>query len=363
MKYIKFDEALLAKTLEDIKEKLTGIQSMTTMANVTISTACEGDKATLIFTETAYNKIQALVETCTTEVGWHCVVTRSNKTANMFTVKDVVVYPQTVTGVTVQTDDLGYANWAMELPDAVFNSMRMQGHSHVNMNTNPSGVDTTYQNDLLAQVKDFYAFSIHNKAGNMWCAIYDVENNIMYESTDIIVITPKTGAKVWADEAIEKHVHKPVAVTAPAQSNKDYFGVRAIKSDIDETQSIEEKDAAVGAFLLKHGRNPYGMEWNVVRNCWGFPNTNDCAEYGLTLDDPEVFSTSGYNRFGGSRIGARKINNDTYNQIVSEISKESKKDTRLNKATQTTGKPGKTVKGKPGRPTNKSLADRRKAGK
>lgn len=142
-------------------------------------------KAQVVFTPKAYIKMLMLLKHYDSEVAWHGTVNRKDDLT--FVITDIVVYPQTVTGSTVNTDQEEYQKWLMSLDDEYFNSMRMQGHSHVNMGTTPSGVDTNHQSQILAQLKnnEYYVFMIFNKRLDHTVKIYDYANNVMYEDKDI----------------------------------------------------------------------------------------------------------------------------------------------------------------------------------
>lgn len=144
-------------------------------------------KAQVIFKPVAYIKMCSLLKHFDSEVAWHGTVKREGE--DKFVITDIVVYPQEVTGATVNTDQEEYQKWMMSLDEDYFNSMRMQGHSHVNMSTTPSSVDTTHQQQILAQLKgnDYYVFMIFNKRLEHTIKIYDYANNVMYEDKDVIV--------------------------------------------------------------------------------------------------------------------------------------------------------------------------------
>jgi len=125
----------------------------------------EGNSSVTVWiTPEAYNKMYALVTEFEDEVAWHGTVTRDGK--NEFTIEDVLIYPQEVTGSTVITDQKAYAEWLYEFDSETFNKIRMQGHSHVNMGVTPSGVDNTHRQGILDQLEEgmFYIFMIWNKA-------------------------------------------------------------------------------------------------------------------------------------------------------------------------------------------------------
>lgn len=146
-------------------------------------------KAKVVLEPTAFSKICLLMYNTDKEIGWHGLITRDEADPNLFHVEDVILYPQTVTSVTVQTDDAKYSNWVVELPNEQFDKLRFHGHSHVNMGVTPSGTDLTYYSSLIRQFKDgFYVFMIINKKMEIFCQVYDFDNNSMYETDEVEVV-------------------------------------------------------------------------------------------------------------------------------------------------------------------------------
>ena len=147
-------------------------------------------KARLNFTYTAWQKMQALISEFDKEVAWHGVAYRSeDPEKDEYTITDILVYPQEVTGATVTTDQIKYQTWLMDHEDDIFNNIRMQGHSHVNMAVSPSGVDTSLYDRILNQLDDtmFYIFLIWNKRNEKTVKIYDLAKNILFETGDVDV--------------------------------------------------------------------------------------------------------------------------------------------------------------------------------
>ena len=144
------------------------------------------DKSAVVWlTQEAYRKILALVLGFNSEVGWHGIASRSGD--NEFTIEDIIVYPQEVTGSTVNTDQELYTDWLYSLDDETFNKVRMQGHSHVNMGVSPSGVDNTHRQQIIEQLDSgmFYIFMIWNKSLSIHTLIYDMQHNVLYEDKDV----------------------------------------------------------------------------------------------------------------------------------------------------------------------------------
>lgn len=189
---------------------------------------------------TAWCKMMTLVQKTNTEIAWHMIVEKSNKTTYFIT--DVLVYPQTVTGSTVNTDDTKYALWVNALPDKEFNNLRGQGHSHVNMPTSPSGVDTGYYNDLLSTMtKGFYLFMILNKKEDMFIQLVDLDANLIYDSTDIVF---EVASKQWAQNKWYTEAMKQISEPKPAWKNTKTTGMhRAYQGSFyDGVYSKEEED-------------------------------------------------------------------------------------------------------------------------
>ncbi len=141
----------------------------------------------VMFTPMAYVKMLALLRHFDSEVAWHGTVDR--KADDLFVITDIIVYPQEVSGATVNTDQEEYQKWLMNLDDDFFNAMRMQGHSHVSFGTTPSTVDLTHQEQILKQLNgtSFYIFMIWNKKLEHNIKVFDYATNTLYENKDVVV--------------------------------------------------------------------------------------------------------------------------------------------------------------------------------
>ena len=209
------------------------------------------EKTKLLILPEAWTKMIALINECDKEIAWHGIV---EKQRTAYVIKDILVFPQTVTGCTVTSDETEYSLWLAAQPDQVFNSIRFHGHSHVNMGTSPSGTDTTYQEDILKNLKDFYIFAIFNKRGDHWCAIYDVEDNIAYDNTDIELLTPNTGNTEWAKEMIKQHVKTTEPVKPKATKKNKKSITDSIMRNLDED---EDEDGYVYGNYYGYGMGNY----------------------------------------------------------------------------------------------------------
>lgn len=173
------------------------------------------EKAILYFTETAWMKMQYLIAVFGSECAWHGVVERHAEDKSEFIVKDILVYPQQVTGTTVTTDQTEYEDWMNALDDDTFNALKFHGHSHVNMGVTPSSVDNEHQRGIVSQLNDsqFYIFGIFNKSGNRWLKIFDMKRNIAFEKDDIEVKILMDGSRCFdlMEDADKKITTKTVS--------------------------------------------------------------------------------------------------------------------------------------------------------
>ena len=184
--------------------------------------------ATLHISEVAWAKMRMLVMECNKEVGWHGVAYRGDdESADEYYITDILLYPQEVTGATVNTDQEVYQDWLYDQPDEVFDNLRMQGHSHVNMSVTPSVTDEKLYESLLGQLDDsaFYIFMILNKRDDMTVLIYDMAKNVLFETNDVDVEIDDGGLGMKElfdsmDELVKEAKPAPVKYTSVINAGK-----------------------------------------------------------------------------------------------------------------------------------------------
>ena len=217
-KMIKIGPECLEEVRKEFEESLKNLKLSDGKISFTKTLGTIQSRADLNFTDIAWQKMQALVREFDKEVAWHGIAFRDeDPDKNAYTITDIIVYPQEVTGATVTTDQTKYQTWLMDHDDDVFNNIRMQGHSHVNMSVSPSGVDTSLYDRILNQLDDtmFYIFLIWNKKGEKTVKIYDLAKNILFETSDVDVHILGNGfdMNAFLTDAREKVQTKPVTVT------------------------------------------------------------------------------------------------------------------------------------------------------
>lgn len=190
-KIIKLTPEYIDEVRRDFENALKGIKLSDGKIYFSKTFGGINRKATVYFTYEAWAKMQALIREFDKEVAWHGVAYRGDDPdKDEYIVSDIMVYPQEVTGATVTTDQVKYQMWLYsEENDEVFDDIRMQGHSHVNMGTTPSAVDTSLYERILDQMDDsaFYIFLIYNKRGEKTYKIYDMDKNVLFETSDVTV--------------------------------------------------------------------------------------------------------------------------------------------------------------------------------
>ena len=224
MKHISMTEELLNEQMKKVESALksTNFTAATSVAIDWNEELKPEEKPTIIFTDKTIKMVRALVDECEKEIAWNGTVTWDQE-SNTYTVDNIIMFPQIVTGTSVDVDETKYAMWLSTLSDDTFNRLRFHGHSHVRMPVNPSGVDTSYQKDMLAQISDFYIYMIFNKNGAMYACIYNIIENRFYDVSDINLDIEINEENMAAKQLIEKYVEEKKYT--PATYAKQGMGV------------------------------------------------------------------------------------------------------------------------------------------
>lgn len=243
---IRITDAFRKKVIHEFSTELNNISIADGKINFIKSFCSTERKAVVCFTELAWLKMQSLIMMFDKEVAWHGIAKRgTDESKDEYYITDIMVYPQTVTGATVNTDQEKYQTWLMMHDDDVFNNIRMQGHSHVNMGTSPSSVDTTHQEQIIAQLEDdmFYIFMIWNKRNEKTIKIYDMKKNVLFDSSDITITVQdnEMGIQLFLDEA-KRLVQDKNTISSVLTAN--YAGSTDIHSNnkkLDQKENIAKQ--------------------------------------------------------------------------------------------------------------------------
>ena len=248
-KPIKMTQEYLDECRRDFEKALALTKMADGKLNFTKTFTLGDRKAVVYFTAEAWAKMVMLIKEFDKEVAWHGIAKRADDEAkDEYIISDIVVYPQEVTGSTVEMDTEQYAVWLMENDeDERFSHIHMQGHSHVNMAPNPSSVDLTHQEEILNMLDDddFYIFMIWNKSFASNTKVYDMKKNVLFENAD--VTDKMIGAAEDLDEFVKnaKDMVKSKTYapsTYPRTPVTPYNPLSSAKKDEDKKQSKDAKD-------------------------------------------------------------------------------------------------------------------------
>lgn len=226
MRPIRVTEDLIEKWVQEFKDQLkqTNMFEGNFKFEKSLKYEDNGTKAKVIFTQPAYMKMLSLVYAYDGEVGWHGFVEKTGE--HEYRVFDIIVYPQTVTGVTVNTDQKEYTDWLLRIPEDKLAKMRLNGHSHVNMSVNPSNDDLRSWSSLVSQLsdEDFYIFMIVNKKLDFTIKVYDAKENVAYDEKGECEIEIENDSLNLDEFLLESRgmtrTNKPASTVKPIETGK-----------------------------------------------------------------------------------------------------------------------------------------------
>jgi len=261
---------------------------------------CAGKRrATIHFSELAWYKMFLLIHEYSSEVAWHGVAYRDeDETKDDYYITDIIVYPQEVDGTNVNTDQQKYEEWLFNLPDDVFNNLRMQGHSHVNMGVTPSATDIDYQRNMLNMMNGdmFYIFMIYNKSLTRNISIYDLKKNILFEPTDVDVViqNDELGLENILSDSLKLVEKKKYTYGSQYYQGNNTFStaVTAVPVKKEETPVNSENDKPA----KKEKKKKSFKELNAPKASCSYSYYDDCDVYGY--DDSDDY----YRRYGAQAL-------------------------------------------------------------
>lgn len=195
----------------------------------------------------AYVKMGALINECKDEIGWFGTV---DKVEDGYAIKDIFVSPQVVSDARVTSDEEEERKWRDSLDDDTYNSLRFHGHSHVNMAVSPSPVDESYREEIIRNIpKDgFFIFLIGNKRGELNIEVYDLAQNIVFDTKECpLHILTSNGASVedYVAESMKNVTTRAATVVSKStvvtpvtkDKNEKWAGGKSYKSKY-ESESV-----------------------------------------------------------------------------------------------------------------------------
>lgn len=290
-------EQLVEEFIEALKKYKLSDGKLTYSRQMTYDKKDVGN-VNVCFTTQAFAKMVTLLHGFSTEVGWHGVVDRVEP--DKFVISDILVYPQIVTGVTVDQDQEASQKWYMEYmktqdEDGIFPRIRMQGHSHVNMGVTPSSTDEGFYADILKMVpdNDYYIFMIFNKRLEHFVKVYDMSTNTLYENDDVTVSVIEDGLDTAEFLASAKEMVTTKTYTAPSNYKVSESKSKPANSTVgspagaaSNVTPIKQTPGYYGAGVGGYGSGYYNGYGGGYGNAYG--GYDDYAP-GATDYDAEIF--------------------------------------------------------------------------
>lgn len=148
----------------------------------------------VLLNETALNKMYLYTKNAPgqDEIGW-LGTAFYHEESNQYLIDDVFLFKQQVHGTTTEITPQGLEEFGMELlqqPNGVeiWNNLKMWGHSHVNMQINPSGQDDKQMEEFSKTGHDFFIRLICNKKGDLGIDIYDYKKGLEFHKCNWSVL-------------------------------------------------------------------------------------------------------------------------------------------------------------------------------
>lgn len=222
----------------------------------------------LIFVDPkALEDMYLLVDLANDEIGW--IGTAHRLESGDILIKEIFLIDQDAHGATTEITSQGLADFTMktlsEKPGKegveIVNSLRLWGHSHVWMQTNPSVQDDTCMKVISNGCTDFFIRAILNKNGRMEITLYLFDSGIIVNDAAWSVYQPGIDAErraKWQAEIEEKvkkktyktPLHKPKRISKGSFSNED----RTSGLDEIQVQGFREKDTEESGYTN-------GIDW------------------------------------------------------------------------------------------------------
>jgi hypothetical protein len=175
---------------------------------------------TITIDQGAYDDMWHLVDEVKLEVGWLGVV--EQKSFLEFHIKEIFLIEQDVSAAMTELDETGLAKLyerLLDQPNGVdkVNALRFWGHSHVNMETSPSGQDETQMDLFKKNECNWFIRGIFNKHGKAQFDVFYFDLGISFRDVEwklVRVVGHDPRRDYWKGEITAK-VKEKVYTAAP----------------------------------------------------------------------------------------------------------------------------------------------------
>lgn len=259
---------------------------------------------TIIISKDALAKMQLYCDLCDTEIGWLGTAFFDNKST--IYVEDVFLFKQDVHHTTTEITPEGLEEFAAELLQqenglSLWNNLRLWGHSHVNMSTNPSSQDNEQMETFAEGGHDWFLRIIANKKGDITIDLYNYTQGIVYNNLH------------WWEEQSQEELDV-IAKINELHSYLDTLTANYVdryKDNID--QEIKNK---VSKKFPVIGFSSYSHNYNSLRNNDTY---NSPYLYTSQIDDGNIRTAADVNDHFDEKLQEEIYKCETYSQAKAFI--------------------------------------------
>lgn len=255
-------------------------------------------------------QIQYLVKTVSTECQWfHLVERKVEGNSIIFELTEMFIPPQTVTAATVESPEAGMSSLFTELVQKYggfvpagekVRAMQCWAHSHVNMESSPSGTDQTNFQELITANKDSdvpVIMMITNKRDEVYFRVADPVTGLDFLNPPIEIVDLDVDTS-YIDEAIKSKIVKQTFAPTYIKGGLPMFGTGSgssyvPKTEYNKTENKGNKPSAV----LKGKVNRKTQSFSHLKNDTSLINLlKDVSKIRSTAQDAEKLGqrTSSY---------------------------------------------------------------------
>lgn len=201
---------------------------------------------TILISQLAYEKMYHCVNCCDAEISWLGSVKELDN--EMFLIEDIFLMKQEVSMAHTVMDEEELAKFAREIlnmpeGDELFNKIRFWGHSHVEMDTDPSGQDDN-QMELFKEAKcPYFIRGIFNKEGSAKFDLFYYDKLCSVQDVPWMIY-PTIG------ETAEKFIKQEIRKKVKKSKDDPYAFLKSRMDDCDLPNNLE-----IPMIEAKRGKN------------------------------------------------------------------------------------------------------------
>lgn len=212
----------------------------------------------VIVSKQAIKKMKVYIDECDQEIGW---LGTAYKHGNAYIIDDVILFDQEVHSSTTEITPEGLSSFGEKILNKeggieLWNSIKVWGHSHVNMPTFASSQDDEQMEVFSDCGHDYFIRIIGNKKGEMRIDLYDYNTGVIYNYIPWII------EKTEEELKIEKHIKAlQEEIKALEKALNDY---NTIEDSFKEVVKEEIEEKVKSKIVITYFNRNYGFGSGTV---------------------------------------------------------------------------------------------------